>query len=65
MVREIVDKNWSIVKSPSGSNDIYQDKLVMAKSMCDHLVRTRLKPKAGDDTVNSETLAKQQIQSIV
>ena len=48
-VRDIVDKNWSIIESSDELKDIYQSKPVMAfrrpKSLGDFLVRARLKPK--------------------
>ena len=52
-VRDIVDKNWSIIESSDELKDIYQSKPVMAfrrpKSLRDFLVRARLKPNSDDD----------------
>ena len=57
-IREIVDKNWSIIKSSDELRDIYQIKSVMAfrcpKSLRDFLVRARLKPNSDDDNQNGE-----------
>ena len=52
-VRDIVDKNWSIIESSNELKDIYQSKPVMAfrcpKSLRDFLVRAGLKPNSDDD----------------
>ena len=57
-VRDIVDKNWSIIESSDELKDIYQSKPVMAfrrpKSLRDFLVRARLKPNTGDDHQTGE-----------
>ena len=57
-VRDIVDKNWSIIESSNELKDIYQSKPVMAfrrpKSLPDFLVRARLKPNSDDDNLNGE-----------
>ena len=57
-VRDIVDKNWSIIESSDELKDIYQRKPVMAfrrpKSLRDFLVRARLKPNSDDDNQNGE-----------
>ena len=57
-VRDIVDKNWSIIESSDELKDIYQSKPVMAfrrpKSLRDFLVRARLKPNSGDDNQTGE-----------
>ena len=57
-VRDIVDKNWSIIESSDELKDIYQSKPVMAfrrpKSLRDFLVRARLKPNSNDDNQNGE-----------
>ena len=55
-IRDIVDKNWSIIESSDELKDIYQSKPVMAfrrpKSLRDFLVRARLKPNSDDDDQN-------------
>ena len=57
-VRDIVDKNWSIIESSDELKDIYQSKPVMAfrrpKSLRDFLVRARLKPNSDDDNQTGE-----------
>ena len=57
-VRDIVDKNWSIIESSDELKDIYQSKPVMAfrrpKSLRDLLVRARLKPNSDDDNQNGD-----------
>ena len=58
-VRDIVDKNWSIIESFDELKDIYQSKPVMAfrrpKSLRDFLVRARLKPNSDDDNQTGES----------
>ena len=57
-VRDIVDKNWSIIESSDELKDIYQRKPVMAfrrpKSLRDFLVRAGLKPNSDDDNQYGE-----------
>ena len=57
-IRDIVDKNWSIVESSNVLKDIYQSKPVMAfkrpKSLRDFLVQARPKPNADVDNQNGE-----------
>ena len=57
-VRDIVDKNWSIIEASDELKDIYQSKPVMAfrrpKSLPDFLVRARLKPNSDEDNKNCE-----------
>ena len=57
-IRDIVDKNWSIIESSNELKDIYQNKPVMAfkrpKSLRDFLVQARLKPNSDDDNQNGE-----------
>ena len=57
-IRDIVDKNWSIIESSDELKDIHQSKPVMAfrrpKSLCDFLVRARLKPNSDVDNQDGE-----------
>ena len=57
-VRDIVDKNWSIIESSDELRNLYQSKPFMAfrrpKSLRDILVRAQLKPNSDDDNQNGE-----------
>ena len=57
-VRDIVDKNWSIIESSDELKDIYQSKPVMAfrrpKILHDFLLQARLKPNSDDDNITGE-----------
>ena len=51
-MRDIVDKNWSIIESSDELKDIYQSK--RPKSLRDFLVQARLKQNSDDDIQNCE-----------
>ena len=57
-IRDIVEKNWSVIESSDELMDIYESKPVMAfrlpKSLPDFLVIARLKPNSDDDNQNGE-----------